>query len=293
MTERPFEAPVPGGILRGSQWRAEASGVPVLTLPGITANHRSFAPLAALLGQRVIAPDLRGRGRSRDLPPPYDLDRLADDAAAALDAAEVQQAVVVGHSMGAFVAVLLAERHPDRVAGLVLVDGGLPLPAAEDPTAALGPAMQRLAMTFDSPAAYRDFWRQHPALGPWWSPAVEAYVDYDLVSTPEGLRSSVVADAVSAAMLELSDDRFAAALERVRVPVILLRSPRGLFDETPGLYDDERLAAWRRRVPGLTVEDVDNTNHYTILLGAGVDRVAAVVGELISAADAEPMEDAR
>ena len=44
-----------------------------------------------------------------------------------LDHLQVDQAVVVGHSMGGFVAVVLAHHHPERVRRLVLIDGGLPL----------------------------------------------------------------------------------------------------------------------------------------------------------------------
>ncbi len=61
--------------------------------------------------------------------------------------------MVLGHSQGGCVSVLFAQRHSGRVACRVLVDGGVPLPApagtsAEALVAALGPAAQRLAMTF-------------------------------------------------------------------------------------------------------------------------------------------------
>ena len=47
---------------------------------------------------------------------------------AVLDALGLERALVVGHSLGAYIASALAAAHPDRVAGLVLVDGGLPIP---------------------------------------------------------------------------------------------------------------------------------------------------------------------
>ena len=50
-----------------------------------------------------------------------------DDVVAALDHLGVEKAQIVGHSMGAFVAAVVARRHPDRVSSLLLVDGGLPL----------------------------------------------------------------------------------------------------------------------------------------------------------------------
>ncbi|WP_306231319.1 alpha/beta hydrolase [Agrococcus beijingensis] len=293
--EQPLRAPVDGGELVATVWRADASGTPVVAIHGITANHRSFSPLAARLESPLLAVDLRGRGGSRALPGPYGLVQHAEDVAAAMRAAGIARAIVVGHSMGAFVAVRLASAHPELVASLVLVDGGLPLrpaPAGSElsPEDVLGPAIERLRMTFASTDEYRAFWRQHPAFGPYWSAAIEEYVDYDLVpvdahaeveSATGALRPSANPDAVVANLVEL-DGRggYADALVGLTMPMLLLRSPRGLFDDSPGLYDDEWLATWRSRLPQLEVGDVENTNHYTILMGSGVDDVAAAVARL-------------
>jgi pimeloyl-ACP methyl ester carboxylesterase len=287
MSGSPFSAPVEGGALAGSFWHPHAPGTPVLGLSGITANHRSYAGLAARLEGPLLAVDSRGRGRSRDLPPPFSLVQHADDSARALDAAGTERAVVVGHSMGAFVATRLAERHPDRVAGLVLVDGGLPLrppPVDASPEDLLGPAIERLRMAFDSPDAYRRFWREHPAFGPYWNEVVEDYVDYDLQPVDGVLRPSANPDAVLANLVELDGrDGYTEAvlgLERRGCPRVLLTSPRGLFDEPAPLYDAEWLTVWRARLPRLPVHEVPGTNHYTILLGSGVDAVARAVQSL-------------
>lgn len=290
--EQPLRAPVDGGELVASLWRADASGTPVVAIHGITANHRSFAPLAARLESPLLAVDLRGRGGSNGLPGPYGLAQHAEDVPHAMRAAGIARAIVVGHSMGAYVAVRLASAHPELVASLVLVDGGLPLrPAPEgsrlSPEDVLGPAIERLRMTFPSTDAYRDFWRQHPAFGPYWSAAIEEYVDYDLVPVEAhaevdgALRPSANPDAVVANLVELDGrDGYSEALQGITAPMALLRSPRGLFDETPGLYDDEWLATWTSRLPQLEVSDVEDTNHYTILMGSGVDAVAAAVARL-------------
>ncbi|MCR8671550.1 alpha/beta fold hydrolase [Agrococcus sp. HG114] len=296
--ERALRVPVAGGELAATVWRADAPGTPVVAIHGITANHRSFSPLAARLDAPVLAVDLRGRGGSRALPAPYSMVQHADDVAAAIRAAGFARAIVVGHSMGAYVATRLASRHPELVEAVVLVDGGLPLrPAPEgaqlSPEDVLGPAIERLRMTFPDAEAYRDFWRQHPAFGPYWSPAIEEYVDYDLVDDGAGARRpSANPDAVVANLVELDGrDGYAEALEALEVPIALLRSPRGLFDETPGLYDDEWLATWQSRLPRLEVGDVEGTNHYTILMGSGVDAVAAAVRRAAAAGDA-PREGA-
>ena len=73
MTERLVDIPVAGGDLHGALWNENASGDPVLAIHGITANHTSFHRFAELLGSPVLALDLRGRGRSRELLGPFEL----------------------------------------------------------------------------------------------------------------------------------------------------------------------------------------------------------------------------
>ena len=58
----PFTAPVRGGDLAGGQWRADASGIPILALHGITATHRAWHHVAdALPERRLVAPDLHAK----------------------------------------------------------------------------------------------------------------------------------------------------------------------------------------------------------------------------------------
>ena len=170
---------------------------------GITANHRNFALLAeALPRHRLLALIFGGRGASRTLPGPWGIDRHAKDVAGLITASATGPVVLVGHSMGGFVAAALVRRYPDLVSGLVLVDGGLPFPPPvgidvdQAIELTLGPALQRLHRTFPSRDAYRRFWQAHPALREAWSEAIADYVDYDLVGSPPELRSSVSSEAV-------------------------------------------------------------------------------------------------
>lgn len=80
---------------------------------------QTYRPLARA-GYRVLAMDLRGHGRGLRSADRFRLRDCADDAAELLAALDVDQALVVGYSMGGPVTQLLAQRHPDRVAGFVL-----------------------------------------------------------------------------------------------------------------------------------------------------------------------------
>ena len=102
-------------------------GPPVVLVHGITLSAAVWGnqlhDLAA--NHRVIAVDQRGHGRSRPGSEPADLARLGTDLMTVLEAMEVRDAVVVGHSMGGMVVLRLAadrlEALSERVAGLVLV----------------------------------------------------------------------------------------------------------------------------------------------------------------------------
>lgn len=293
MTYSTFTAQPADGALAGGQWRADAPGLPILAVHGISATHRSWDLVAdALADRRVIAADLRGRGRSNTLPGPYGLERHADDLAATLDALGVDRVFVVGHSMGAFVSVRFAERHADRVAGVVLVDGGLPVPNPEGvspedlPAVLLGPALERLSMTFPDRAAYVDFWRRHPALGPYWNDAIEAYVEYDIDGEEPELRSSARAEAVAENAVQLDGaSGYADALAALPGPVDFFRAPRGLLDAAP-LYPEEVVAEWAERMPQLVVHEVPDVNHYTIVMTAeGAAHVIPVIRARLEAVE--------
>lgn len=274
---RTASVPVLGGELTLGLWGPEGPDVPtVLAVHGITASHRCWPLLAeALPGVRVVAPDLRGRGRSADLGPPYGLEQHAEDLVAVLDhldGLERPGVLAVGHSMGAFVALTLAAREAGRVRALVLVDGGLPLRApdsGQDVEAALGPAAQRLTMTFADRASYRDFWRQHPALATSWNDTIEQYVDYDLRGCEPQMRPSTPVEAMRADSQELSGGAaYARAMASLRMPVSFLRAPRGLLDEPQGLYDVDAADEARHTITQLHAVDVEDVNHYTIVMTA-------------------------
>jgi lipase len=288
MTTNPFGEPrmipVAGGSLAVGDTGGD--GPAVIAAHGITGSHVSWATVArALSGFRILAPDLRGRGRSRDLPGPWGMRQHAEDLERVLDAAGVDRAIALGHSMGGFVAVALADRAPDRVRSVVLVDGGLPLerPAGisdEDlPAAVLGPAAQRLGMTFPDRATYHAFWDAHPAFAGSWTDDARAYIDYDLTERDGALRPSSVVEAVGQDGLELyGPSWYVDALRGLRMPVAVLRAPLGLLAEPPGLYPPGRLDAAVSLVPQLRVVEVPDVNHYTILLGDdGAEAVATAV----------------
>lgn len=246
----------------------------VVAVHGITASAMSWPVVARALPPEwtLVAPDLRGRGGSAELPGPYGFDRHADDVCA-LARSRGGQVVLLGHSMGAYVALLAAAAHPHLFSRLILVDGGLglPLPPDLDPdavlAATLGPALERLGQTYPSADAYVDVFRTHPALVEAWSPDVEAYARYDIAGEPGAVRSRVLPEAVRQdgreVLTRVAD--FAAAWDALAVPTLLVVAPKGMFGQPPGLLPADAVTEARRRRPDIPVETLADANHYTLV----------------------------
>jgi 3-oxoadipate enol-lactonase len=99
-------------------------GVPCVLLHPFPFNRRYFADTARRIETRArtIVPDLRGFGDSDPAAGPFSLADLADDVAALLDEMKLARAVVVGLSMGGYVALAFAAKFAHRLSGLVLAD---------------------------------------------------------------------------------------------------------------------------------------------------------------------------
>lgn len=94
-----------------------------LMIDNLSSFYMSIAP-ALSKSARVILYDLRGHGRSEQPPTGYTADDMADDLDGILAALDLPdpRVIVVGHSFGGYIALRFATRHPDRVAGLVLLE---------------------------------------------------------------------------------------------------------------------------------------------------------------------------
>jgi pimeloyl-ACP methyl ester carboxylesterase len=110
-------------------------GPAIVLLHGLTATRRYVVMGSKLLersGHRVVQYDARAHGHSAAAPSAdaYTYDLLGDDAIAVMDARGIERAVLAGASMGAHTLLNVALRHPDRVAGMVVItpaysgDGG-------------------------------------------------------------------------------------------------------------------------------------------------------------------------
>ncbi len=111
--------------IRQHYLRYGGHGAPLVLVPGITSPAITWGFVAERLAAThdVYVLDVRGRGLSETGPDlQYDLDSYADDVRGLIDALGLEGCVVLGHSMGARIAIRLARRGAAGIASLVLVD---------------------------------------------------------------------------------------------------------------------------------------------------------------------------
>lgn len=114
---------------RDYQPQTSTGALPVIAIHGLTRNSADFTNIAQSLqhqGRRVIAVDVRGRGKSGRpadpmtyVPPVY-----AQDIAALLDAQNIEQAIFLGTSMGGLITMALTAIRPEAIAAVILNDVG-------------------------------------------------------------------------------------------------------------------------------------------------------------------------
>jgi pimeloyl-ACP methyl ester carboxylesterase len=135
------------GVALAYEERGQGSP-PLVFVHGWSCDHRYFAPQVEHFSQRhrTVAVDLRGHGVSDAPRQEYTMSAFADDVAWLCRELHAEKPVVVGHSMGAVIALQLAAEHPDVPGAIVMVDGGtrtmVPPPPGGDPLLALADVMR-------------------------------------------------------------------------------------------------------------------------------------------------------
>lgn len=204
-------------------------GPPFLLVHGLASNCRTWEGVAARLaglGHPVAAVDLRGHGRSDKPDDGYDFATLCTDLITVADAVGFARPVVAGQSTGGNVAVELAARAPERIAGVAGVDGGaLELsrqwPEWEDCLAALAPPRLTGLAVGALEARLRS---AHPGWSDWGIEATLA----NLERLPDGtVRPWLTFGRHVRLLRSLWEHRPSAVLPTIDVPVVLVLADSG------------------------------------------------------------------
>ena len=257
----------------------EGRGKPILCIHGITANCRCWDALAGILAPEyhVIAMDLRGRGQSDKPSRGYSLDYHLKDMNCLMDDLGLERAVIMGHSLGAFIGLAFAARYPDRTAGLILVDGGgdLSTEQFEEVFAGIKPALDRLEQVFPSPDAYLNKMKEAPYLHP-WSAKIETYCRYELEEVAGGVQTNIDPAHIQEEEANIRQVKCAPFYPKINTKVLILRAPNGLLSQKDLLLPQDVIDKMMREIPNAQRFDVEGTNHYGIVFQPHAARDRAI-----------------
>ncbi|MBA7621223.1 Haloalkane dehalogenase [subsurface metagenome] len=263
------------------EWAGEGSAV--LCVHGLTANCREWDRLGEGLSprHRVLAIDLRGRGDSDKPATGYGLAGHAADLEGFLNALNLEQVVLVGHSLGAMIGVYFAANFQSRVSKLVLVDGGNELADMKEVLESIRVSLSRLDASFPSLDDYMNLAKQAPFLQGDWNEYMERYVAFDMQTEADGsVRSKVPRQVIEADISPTLGVRLRPLYSRIVCPTLILRASHGIMSETDFIMPQEAAAAMQQAIANCKVLTIDGTNHYTIVIGKRNDFVERVRGFL-------------
>ena len=246
----------------------EGTGKPILLIHGITANCRCWDVFASILSPtyHVMAMDLKGRGQSDKPPSGYSIDHHLKDINSLLDDLGLEKAVIVGHSLGAFITLVFGAEYPERTDRIILVDGGGDLSEEQMNNVFEGirPSLERLAKVFPSADAYLETMKQAPYIQP-WSPAIETYYRYEIMDTEGGVKTNINPLHIQEEAENVRKLEAASFYPKLSCKTLILRATDGLFSQDDILLPEDVVERMLREIPNARRFDVEGVNHYGII----------------------------
>lgn len=256
---------------------------PIVLLHGLSANANSFCGLiAAGLSPtfRVIAPDLRGRGRTDKPATGYTMADHARDVLALLDSLGLKRVVLGGHSFGAYLAIYIAAKFAERVEKLIVIDAAITLnPRVGE---LLKPSLDRLTRISASVDAYLAEARSAPHLTGYWGTDVEQYFRAEIQENADGTaQSTTSAMAIGQALQSVSTEPWLELVRAVRQPTLLLNATGGYGPPgTPALVEPEYAMQTAAAFGDVRYVQVPG-NHMTMVFGPGASVVNAEIERFV------------
>lgn len=264
--------------LHALDWRGKG---PVLLLAhGLTANAHAFDGLvAAGLNEhcRVIAVDLRGRGKSDAPNQGYTMAETAKDIIDLMDKLQLDEVMMGGHSYGAFLSWYLAAYYPKRISKVIALDAAMKM--HPNTMQMLGPALGRLGKVFGSFEAYVQLVKTAPYLQ-FWEEAMTSYYQADVLTAADGSVATIpdVKHMTEAAQKVLAEP-WADILKAVTQPVLMCNAP-GIYTMDAPLLPEENARETAALLQDVQFLKVDG-NHQTMLYGAGATQIVDAIASFI------------
>lgn len=152
----------------------------IIAIHGLTGNHKSLHYYRELLAgeYRFISYDLRGRGNSSETDPDTSIESHIQDLIALIGSLQIENPILLGYSMGAFIAATVASRLKQTRA-LILLDGAAK--TTDHQRDIVKPSLNRLSKRHETPESYVNETKAiYTRIGVEWSDVVQANVEYEI-----------------------------------------------------------------------------------------------------------------
>ena len=253
----------------------EGKGNDILCIHGLTANCRCWDGIASSLSpqHRVWATDLRGRGYSDKPSSGYSIDHHCRDIQALLTQLGLKRVALMGHSLGAYISLAYAAKHPEQVSRLILIDGGAKLSPEQSAKvfAGIKPSLDRLGQVFPTFDAYLGNMKKAPFLQP-WSPLLDTYFQHEAEIFPGGVRSRIQPAHIQEEASNLNRFDAEPLYPQIQCPTLVLRAPDGMLAGDDILLPEEVAEKMVRKIHGAKRLDLPGTNHFSILFAPNAER---------------------
>lgn len=273
---------IPGATIAAKVWGPE-DGHPVLALHGWLDNAATMDPLAPLLERiRLVALDLPGHGLSEHRPAetPYHFIDYVADVAMAADALGWERFTLMGHSMGSAIALLLAGTLPERITGLILLEGTGPLttPAEKTPEQLATAITSQNRVIGRTPRVYADFSQavraRRTATSPISEAAAATLVTRGTRAVPGGYTFRFDPRLRENSRLRLTEPQVHAFISRIACPTLIVLADQGWHFPKPII--DQRLSRFANlaqiTVPGGHHVHMDNPERVAPAVQSFIDR---------------------
>lgn len=236
---------------------------PIIAIHGLTGTHKNMHYYNETFGAdyRVISVDLRGRGNSSEADADTSIFKHAEDILALLEKLKIDNPILLGFSMGAFISAIVASRLAS-VQALILLDGAAE--ASEHQQKIVKPSLGRISREFDSKEHYVEETKKiYAGLGIEWTDVLQDIAEYEVEEAHghwenKSTESRILADFESFYSFKPSDIG-----SHIQCPVLLVYA-EGAIGSMPPLFYLSDYKETQKAIPNIETV-ISSANHYQMV----------------------------
>ena len=235
----------------------------ILAIHGLTGNHKNMHYYAEKFkGEyRFIAVDLRGRGNSAETDPEPSIFKHAEDILGLIKELNIENPILLGYSMGAFISAIVASKL-SSVKAVVLLDGAAKM--SDHQQAIVKPSLGRLSKEYESKEQYvEEIKRIYSNLGITWNDTLQNTVEYEVGPVTDhwenkSTESRILADFESFYQFDPKE-----VCSKITCPVLLVYAKGNIGSMPPLFYlkDYEETQTYTKNFETV----ISDCNHYTMV----------------------------